>query len=205
MGMCEVHVSRLSALRQEHFFLLDNVEAQRSDRFLRKEDRDRFILGAALLRIVVARELGSSPRAVAIDRTCQRCEQSHGRPRLIGTSLEASVSHSGDLVGVALTWAGRVGLDLEETKSFDHEPVLDEVCIEAERVFATGPAEFYAYWTRKEAFLKATGEGLFHPMRDVWVTPPHSPPAVVRVGTMPPPPSCMFEVRPHSGYLKTFR
>jgi 4'-phosphopantetheinyl transferase len=198
---CDVYVAALSSLRRRHVELLDSTEVARWHRYLRREDGDRFVLGAVLLRAVVGHELRRHPRDLLVDRTCGRCEQPHGRPRIVGARLEASVSHSGDLVAVAVTRAGMVGVDIEQMKPFDHRPLLVDVCAEEERAFAADQAAFYTYWTRKEAYLKATGDGLLRPMADVRITPPGSPPAVLHVGRDAAPPTQMFDLRLMDGYV----
>lgn len=110
------------------------------------------------------------------------------------------MSHSGQFVAVAVTRAGRIGIDIELMKALDYVPLVAEVCTEDEQTFAVGTAEFYTYWTRKEAFLKATGEGMRRPMHHVAVTPPGAPPAVVNVGGEAPPPSRMFDLQLVAGY-----
>jgi len=63
---------------------------------------------------VAGRATGDDPAAIVVDRTCHTCGEPHGRPRLPGTRLEASISHSGDIVAVALAEAGPVGVDIEQ-------------------------------------------------------------------------------------------
>jgi 4'-phosphopantetheinyl transferase len=197
---CDVYLATLSSLRRQHFQLLDRVEVAREHRYLRQNDRDRFVLGVVLLRAIAAQELRIHPQELVVDRTCGRCGEPHGRPRLVGTQLEASVSHSGELVAVAVTWAGPVGIDIEEMRPLDYRPLVADVCNKDEQTYAVGQPEFYTYWTRKEAFLKATGEGLSRPIQDVVVTAPGSPPAVLSVGHKHAPPSQMFDVRAGANY-----
>src|SRR4051794_37321895 len=92
---------------------LDAAERGRRDALLRAEDKARFVTAAGLLRLAVAERLGIAPGAVAVDRACPDCERPHGRPAVPGAGLEVSVSHSGDLVAVALV-AGEtpVGVDV---------------------------------------------------------------------------------------------
>jgi len=72
-GLCSVYLARLSQLQQHHYALLDDVEAERRGKYKLQDDRDRFTLGAALLRIVVAQWTGlaeqrSPSPAIAIAR-----------------------------------------------------------------------------------------------------------------------------------------
>lgn len=165
------------------------------------EDRDRFVLGAVLLRLVAAQATGGRPEEVMVDRACGRCGEPHGKPRLVGVPLEASITHSGAIVAIAVSVDGPVGVDVEARRPFDYRTVLDDVCAEGEKGFVGGLDDFYAYWTRKEAFLKATAAGLRQPMREVSITPPGSQPAVVGVGAEPPPAARLVDLRPADGYV----
>jgi 4'-phosphopantetheinyl transferase len=184
---CLVYLARLEQLRRGHDELLDEREAARAARFRFQADRDRFVLATALLRIVAAERAGTEPASVRLDRSCEACGRQHGRPRLPGTGLEASISHSGDVVAVALSHAGAVGVDVEVVGSRDYEPLVRSVCTAAERPLVRTAADFYAYWTRKEAVLKATGQGLRIPMTSVTVTPPGSAAGLLALNGARPP------------------
>lgn len=118
-----------------------------------------FVAGAVLLRLAVSRRTGLAPEAVRIHRCCQRCGGSHGRPELPGTGLAASVSHSGDLVAVAVTDAAWVGIDVERVRKVPPS-LLPRVLSAHEQSLATDDASFCAIWTIKEALLKASGRGV---------------------------------------------
>ena len=197
---CEVHVGRIQDLRPVHLALLDGQEVARARHYQFAADRDRSLLGAVLLRIAAARHLGGRPADVAVDRTCGRCGAQHGRPRLPGSGLHASVSHSGDVVGVALTRAGPVGIDIEAVREIDFAAVAESVCTPAERPDVRTAADFYSFWTRKEAVLKATGDGLARPMTDLHVTPPGSAPALLGLCNGAPPACYLADISVADGY-----
>jgi 4'-phosphopantetheinyl transferase len=176
--VCAVYLARLSQLRPRHDSLLSGPETQRAARYRLQADRDRFVLATALLRIVAACQAGGDPAELEVNRSCERCGAQHGRPRLPGTGLAASISHSGDVVAVALTAGLPVGVDVEAISARDYEPLVPRVCTAAERQFVRTAEDFYAYWTKKEAVLKATGTGLRTPMTAVTVTPPGTAPVV---------------------------
>jgi 4'-phosphopantetheinyl transferase len=199
MGDCELYLAELGQLLPWHHGLLTGTEEQRAARYRFAADRDRFVLATALLRLAAAAHAGIDPAAVRLDRSCDRCGEPHGRPRLPGTSLHASISHSGDLVAVALTSAGPVGVDVEEIRPRDYEPLIPRVCGPQERPHVASAGDFYTYWTRKEAVLKATGSGLRMPMTKLTVTPPGSAPALLALDGDPPPCQLM-DVTAGSGY-----
>ena len=181
---CSVHVAHRRHLRDAHRGLLDDREIERRRRYRLAADRDRFTLAAVLLRTVAGRAIGVDPAAVVIDRICESCGEPHGRPRLPGSGLEVSISHSGHLVAVAVTAAGPVGVDIERV-GVAHPDLASTVCAGSELRHVHTAEDFYAYWTRKEAVLKATGDGLRRPMTTVVVTPPTVPPTLISLDGRP--------------------
>lgn len=199
-AQCEVHVGRIQDLRPAHLALLHDQERARAERYRLAADRDRFRLGAVLLRSAAARHLDVPPADVAVDRTCGRCGAQHGRPHLPGTGLNASVSHSGEVVAVAITWCGPVGVDVEAVRAIDFAAMAESVCTPAERIEVRTEADFFTIWTRKEAVLKATGEGLSRPMTDLQVTPPASAPVLLGFGNGQPRACQMADLSVGDGY-----
>jgi 4'-phosphopantetheinyl transferase len=197
---CDVCVARLGDLRPAHRVLVDDQERARAQRYRLAADRDRFLLGAVLLRTAAARLLDARPADIAVDRTCARCGAQHGRPLLPGSGLHASVSHSGEVVAVALTWSGPVGVDVEAVRPIDFAAIADRVCTPAERIDIRAEGDFYTVWTRKEAVLKATGEGLSRPMTDLHVTPPGSAPALLGLSRGQPSACQLADISVGDGY-----
>ncbi|HEX4431546.1 MAG TPA: 4'-phosphopantetheinyl transferase superfamily protein [Frankiaceae bacterium] len=189
---CQVWHAELTLRHASHEALLDELERTRAGAFARPEDRSRFVVGAALLKLAVADATGLSPQEVVVDRTCDQCGEPHGRPRIPGTDVHVSVAHSGSLVAVALTRAGPVGIDVEQRTGQWTSSLNRRVLAAAER--AETQAQFLTYWCRKESVVKATGEGLRVPLTDVVVSAPGSPPALMsyRGGSMP---AAMFDLR----------
>ncbi|HET8657974.1 MAG TPA: 4'-phosphopantetheinyl transferase superfamily protein [Micromonosporaceae bacterium] len=157
-GVCEVWWAAPGQQRPHHLSLLTGPERQRWERLRRDEDRARFIVATALLRIAVGRVLGTPPDRVVVERTCPTCGEPHGRPRLPGGELEVSVSHSGGQVAVALTTTAPVGVDVEEKRDLDAAALAAQILAPGER--ADGLDGFFTLWARKEAVVKATGDGL---------------------------------------------
>jgi 4'-phosphopantetheinyl transferase len=148
--------------------LLDGHERARLDRFRRPADSARYLAAHALARIVLAEMVGRPAAALAFDRTC-RCGEQHGKPVLLdGPGF--SLTHAGDLVGVAVHPGGSVGLDVEEIRELtDLAAMADHVCSPLET--APDAPAFFTLWTRKEALLKAVGTGLATPMSDITLGP----------------------------------
>jgi 4'-phosphopantetheinyl transferase len=198
---CDLYWARVDAADRVARTFLDASEEARSRQLRRVEDRERFVLAAALLRVVVALSVGIAPEEVSIDRRCARCGNAHGRPRVVGHGLEVSVSHSGALVVIAATSAGRVGVDVERVRPIDHVLLSDEICRPGEAVLDLGPASFYKLWTRKESVLKATGVGFGLSMAEVAVTAPDDPPRLLSYAGDTSIACEMADIRPAAGYV----
>jgi 4'-phosphopantetheinyl transferase len=137
--------------------LLDAHERARLGRFRRPADAARYLAAHALTRLVLGCHLDRAAAELVFDRTC-RCGEPHGKPTLAG-GPGFSFTHAGEVVGVAVLAGGAVGMDVEPVRDL---PDLDAM---ARHVGAPAePAAFFRAWTRKEALLKATGEGLAGPM-----------------------------------------
>jgi len=162
--------------------LLDQAERRRWAAYRRDADRERFLVGCALAKTVIAACAGQRPADVSFDRTCRQCGRAHGKPVINGGGdLEHSVAHSGDLVAVAVARAP-VGVDVEQLDgrahrlgSGDPDALARLVLAEDERsaLAAVPPSgqsrAFLVAWTRKEAVTKAKGDGLQVPFGDVVV------------------------------------
>jgi 4'-phosphopantetheinyl transferase len=145
--------------------LLDTHELDRLGRFRRAADRARYLAAHALARLVLAER--RPPAELVYDRSC-RCGAQHGKPVLPGGPA-FSLTHAADLVGVAVH-DGPVGLDVEQVRPMsDLAGMAAHVCSPAETV--TDAASFFTVWTRKEALLKATGDGLSSPMAAITLGP----------------------------------
>jgi len=153
--------------------LLDTHERERMVRFRQPLDQARYLAAHALTRIVLGDALGSPAEVLTFDRTC-RCGRQHGKPVLLQAGAPAfSMTHSGQLVGVALHTTP-LGLDVEEIRPVsDLTSMAKHACSPAE--LGAGAARtveaFFSVWTRKEAVLKATGDGLSVPMSSVTLSP----------------------------------
>jgi len=194
-GECHIWWASPDDCRPDLVSLLDGVEHERFGRLQRSRDRERFVVGAALARTMVAGYVGTSPRDIGFDRTCPECGAPHGKPRVLGgdPAVELSISHSGARVAVALALGTPVGVDVEcgARDAAGTLVLVDDVLRseEARRLRALPPqdqaAGFLTYWTRKEALLKAIGEGLRVPLASFAVTGPGEPGRVLAWPTRP--------------------
>ncbi|MDN5859796.1 MAG: 4'-phosphopantetheinyl transferase superfamily protein [Pseudonocardia sp.] len=153
--------------------LLDAHERERMSRFRRTADQARYLAAHALTRIVLGDVLCRPAQDLTIDRTC-RCGRQHGKPVLVQAGAPAfSMTHAGRYVGVAVH-DSPVGLDVEEIRPLtDLASMAAHACTPEELAAGAGASEeaFFSLWTRKEAVLKATADGLSVPMSSVRLGP----------------------------------
>jgi 4'-phosphopantetheinyl transferase len=168
----EVHVwrARLDVPESEHDVLARSLsvdERERAAAFHFEHDRRRFRVARGALRELLGRYLDVLPAGIAIAR------RPGGKPVLEDgqAHLRFNVSHSGGLALLAFAQGSDLGVDLEKERPLpDMESIAERNFSRAEveswRLLAPDerPSAFFRVWTRKEAFLKATGEGLLRPL-----------------------------------------
>lgn len=136
-------------------------ELERAARFHFEIHRQRFIAARGALRLILGACLDTDPAALVFRYTVT------GKPFLAGRTIRFNVSHSAGHALIAVAHGREVGIDLEETQP------KDDLLALAERFFASSehaavaaalpedrPSVFYRIWTRKEAYMKARGDGL---------------------------------------------
>ena len=168
--------------------LLDDAERARCAAMRSPHDRARFATGRVLARRALAFALGTDPAAVALVTRCPACGGPHGKPVLAeDRGVDFSIAHAGDRVVVATSRGAAVGVDVERIRALEGlDAPAAGVLGDAERAILRALPEqqrdgaFMRYWTRKEAVLKATGDGLVLPMAALRITAPDQPPAVIR-------------------------
>lgn len=174
--------------------LLSPAEVARHDRLRLPEDRDRYAAAHGLLRVALGAYLGTRPEALSFAARCRRCgSDGHGKPYLASPALDGadapgfSLSHSGERVVVAVTPGPAVGVDVELVQPLrDLDSLTGTVLAPSERAALDGMAyeqrtrAFFVTWTRKEALLKATGDGLGLGADQVVFGPAYGPPRLDR-------------------------
>jgi 4'-phosphopantetheinyl transferase len=143
--------------------LLSDEEQARAAKFASPRHRDHFVAARAGLRRILGRELERAPQSL------QLIEPPGAKPRLHDDALQFNLAHSGELALVAVARTLALGIDLEEVRSeaaYDLGELHWEICTAAERTHVARllPEQrmraLLEIWTRKEAYLKWTGEGL---------------------------------------------
>jgi 4'-phosphopantetheinyl transferase len=182
--------ARWEDVRPEHDALLGDADLDRRSRLRLAADRQRLTAGWAVARLVLGAATGMPPNRLPVDRSCPRCGAQDGKPWLpTSPDLHVSISHSGSCVAVAVAQGSPIGVDVEaivQLEPAELDVLADMVLASEERAeLSRSPREDRAraittWWTRKEAVVKATGDGLATPLEQLIVSPPSSPPRVLR-------------------------
>jgi 4'-phosphopantetheinyl transferase len=140
-------------------------EKERAHKFIFEKHRNRYIAGRGALRKILGQYLRADAAALRF------VHSANGKPALAGEFAGAGVhfnlAHSEDMALIAVTRLGRVGVDVECIRPVKEMDALVARFFSAREneafqkvVDAEKPAAFFNLWTRKEALLKATGEGI---------------------------------------------
>lgn len=187
----EVHVWRHRLqqppeLHESYLRTLAEDERTRASRFHFDKHRRHFVAGRGFLRALLARYLDTTPEEVRF------AYGPYGKPVLDGayseSSLRFNASHSGEWAVYAFVQDQEVGVDVEHIKAdFETEGIAERFFSALEVQTLSGlaeeekPAAFFRCWTRKEAYIKALGSGLSHPLDSFDVTlAPGEPAALAR-------------------------
>ncbi len=140
-------------------------ECERAARFRFDHHRNRFIVGRSVLRRILGHYLDCDPAVIEF------AYGPHGKPviagPLNGSELHFNLAHSEGIALVGITRAGLIGVDIEQIRSLkDADELVARFFSPRENeAYQRLPAEqkptaFFNLWTRKEAWLKATGDGI---------------------------------------------
>lgn len=188
----EVHVWRASLDQNEATMaglweLLTPDERQRAQRYCFKKGQQQFVVARGVLRQIISLYTKLSPAALKLT------SNSYGRPALSAdsnpTEIEFNLSHSGNMVLYAFSRGRAVGIDIEMVKKEVATLSIAENFFSPDEVTALKAVPedmhavaFFNCWTRKEAYIKALGEGLSHPLQNFSVSlAPHEEAALLSV------------------------
>lgn len=165
----QVYVCPVSRVPQDHMVLshylgfLSSAEKLRYDQYHPKAAR-LFLISRVLVKTVLADKLGISPHQVNIQL------HPNGKPFVQGSkAVYFNVTHSADVIILAVTEEGEIGVDIEQVdREFEWmrvdsvlAPIEIEWIKENERMNSSSVYQrFFQIWTLKEAYIKCTGEGM---------------------------------------------
>jgi 4'-phosphopantetheinyl transferase len=170
----DLHIWRAGLFQQrarvaELWPLLSEEEQVRTSRFQFPEDSDRYILTHGMLRDILLRYRPLLPTPLCISHGPKG--QPYLRQPSGGPCLRFSLSHSRSLAVFAITLDHKIGIDVEPASGpADWQAIANRFfsALECQYLFALPETErehaFLSLWTRKEAYVKARGEGLSLPL-----------------------------------------
>jgi len=174
---CQVHLwliklSDFTSIEQSLLALLHPNETERAMRLHFALHRQRFIIARGLLRKTLNLYTGIEPEKITFNLG------RHGKLYLQDNTLnlQFNVSHSDDFAVFALTIQQEIGVDIEKMAPHFNKKVAERFFSKQEyiQLMALSPKEriegFYQIWTKKEAIIKALGEGLFTSLADFSVS-----------------------------------
>ena len=137
--------------------VLSIAEVQRSLRYVKEDDRQRFLMGRGMVKLLLAGYLEIDPVQIEIR------EGQNKKPELAGENpfpIHFNISHSGNWVIIGFS-NEPIGVDIEKIEpDFDYDLISAQHFSALEKEYARTSAGFYEIWTRKEALAKALGSGL---------------------------------------------
>jgi len=189
LHVLNIRFGRVAALPADlpyYWRLLDSDEQSRAQRIKNPQRQARQVEAQGRLRIILGKAIDIAPERLRFAR------HAHGKPYLPDfPDVAFNLSHTADRMAVVMSRGCRVGIDIESCKPRANMDALADKCLDAEEKaywLALPEAErlhaFYRFWTRKEAFVKAVGQGISLGLRHC-VTDPGSPERMLEV-----PPSC---------------
>jgi len=167
---------------QAYWRVLDETEQIQAQKFKNALLHNRYVEIHGRLRNLLATTLNQSPEKISIKKA------EHGKPYLADyPELAFNLSHTADRLMIAVGKDCQLGVDVEICKPRVNLPGLVNKCFAEEEIaYWTQLPEtqknqaFYRYWTRKEAFVKATGHGIALGL-DQCVINPENPAQFLRI------------------------
>ena len=147
---------------QHYWQVLDVAERAQAEKMRKPLINQRYIEVHGRLRFLLADYLQQQPRHIRIART------DHGKPYLIDfPDIVFNISHTGQYLVVVIGHACQLGVDLELCQPRYNLPGMVDKCFAPEEAAywhaqpeTQKTIEFHRFWTKKEAFVKATGRGI---------------------------------------------
>ncbi|BAO74624.1 4'-phosphopantetheinyl transferase family protein [Winogradskyella sp. PG-2] len=146
--------------------LLSEDEKLRASKFRFYKDKRCYVVTKGILRLLSGFYLNKVPKSISFEY------KTYGKPEFKHqTDLNFNVSHSGDMAVIAFVYDHAIGVDIEKIKNdFDTLEIASnffskkEISALQKIAHAKQHIAFYRCWTRKEALIKAKGNGLSFPL-----------------------------------------
>ncbi len=170
MKFYQYNIRDLSDESYIHYYsLMSEEKKRRVDRFRYENDKKRTVVGEMLVRRAISEWCDVPEESIVFETTA------HGKPYAKDLNVEFNISHSADMVVCAVD-ATPVGVDIEKIRPVDLNTVKRIFNEEETRyIFGRAPdvedynhylndavlQRFFELWTKKEAYGKFVGMGLF--------------------------------------------
>ncbi len=158
---------------RQYWHILDQTEQQHANAFKNELLRRRYVEIHARLRIVLADAVNTAPEQLRIHKA------EYGKPYLADyPELAFNLSHTANKMVIAMAYNCELGVDIEQCKPRKNLVALVDKCFSEEEKShwqqlpkSQQVQAFYQFWTRKEAFVKATGRGIALGLKHCVVNP----------------------------------
>jgi len=162
----QANLDQCSPFQQTYWSVLSHDEQQRANRFVKPQDKSRFVVARGIVRYLLGQYLNLTPQAIAFDYLAR------GKPVLAAShncpKLQFNVSHSQQLALYAFVESDYgIGIDVEWVRAIPNFlTIVQRFFTQKESAYLLSlppslqQTTFFQFWTAKEAYLKATGKGL---------------------------------------------
>ncbi|MBE2975819.1 4'-phosphopantetheinyl transferase family protein [Priestia megaterium] len=175
----EVHIwyadmTKSKKISEEFLSVLSFDEKIKLNHFYFEKDKVIFVASRSILRMLLGFYTGLNPREIRLSYG------PYGKPFLeAGSNINFNISHSNQFILLAFTKKRMIGADIEYIQKVDVESIMQQFSSPQEYSTFCNLDElhkqksFFKWWTRKEAYIKATGTGLMQCLKDfdVSITP----------------------------------
>jgi 4'-phosphopantetheinyl transferase len=173
LGNNEAHIWHVDIKKTAHDLeyyrgLLSDEEREQENRYHFERDRMRYAITHGVLRLLIGVYLNIAPHKVSFNFSKRY------KPALSDNAnlkLCFNLSHSGNFIVYAFSMDCELGIDIETIRKMkDADGIIERFCSEREKVdYFSVPKKdrtkaFFNCWTRKEAYTKARGDGLYFPL-----------------------------------------
>jgi 4'-phosphopantetheinyl transferase len=181
-------------------------EKKRSESFRFEHLKTRFCISRGLLRCFLGAYLATPPRDIRLSYG------RYGKPSVAGVeAFQFNLAHSEDVIVYAFGFGSALGVDVEHIRDLEDIEAIARHFFSAEEAADLGSVElqkrldaFFACWTRKEAYIKATGEGLSASLSTFRVAfRPNEAPSFVHIdgSALEARSWSLYSLRPNDGYI----
>ncbi|RNL52567.1 4'-phosphopantetheinyl transferase family protein [Pedobacter jejuensis] len=152
INIFKISLDKYQAIKNNCKQILTADELTKASKFKQARDTKRYVIGKFYSKMILAKMINKKPADIHFQFN------EYKKPYI--NNINFNISHSGDYVVLAIS-PYAVGIDIEAINPvLDYQELIHQCFKEEEIKRITDLDSFYLFWTRKEALLKATGEGL---------------------------------------------